>query len=73
MLIFYGTAQCEIFVDLSEEEQDGEHCGLQMKSMYGAQDASALWQDDYTQVLENAMSMKGTARPALLHNESGDF
>ena len=61
MLIFYGTAECEIYVDLSEEEQDGEHCGLQMKSMYGAQDASALWQDDYTQVLENVHEGNGAS------------
>ena len=43
------------------EEQDGERCGLLVKSMYGAQDASALWQDDNMQVLENAMHMRRAA------------
>ena len=44
------------------KEQDGGRCGLLEKTMYGTQDASALWQDDYTQVLENAIHMKGRAR-----------
>ena len=39
---FCGTAQREIYVDLPEEDQNGEHCGLLVKSMYGTQDAS-LW------------------------------
>ena len=37
---FNGRAPREIFVDLPEEEQDGEHCGLLVKSMYGTQHVS---------------------------------
>ena len=45
---------------------------LPVKSMYGTQDASALWQDDCTQVLEYAMYVERTASPALFHNKSED-
>ena len=55
-----------------KKEQDGGRCGLLEKTMYGTQDASALWQDDYTQVLENAIHMKGKASPALFHREPED-
>ena len=58
VFLFDGTAQREIYVHLPEEERDGEHCGLLVKSMYEAQDASAFWQDENTQVLEHAMCRK---------------
>ena len=70
--LFFGTAQREVYVGLLEEEQDGEHCGRQVKSMYGTQDASAIFQDDYTQVLENAVYHNGTASLALFFSESED-
>ena len=44
MLIFYGNATLEIDVDLPEEEQDVEHCGSPVKSMYGTQNAPANFQ-----------------------------
>ena len=47
--LFYETAHREVYVGLPEEEQDDEHCGRLVKSMYGTQDAFALWQEDYTQ------------------------
>ena len=63
-------AQRDICVDLPEEGQDVEHCGLLVKPMFSTQDALAIFQDDHTQVLENAMHQKGTGSPALLYNES---
>ena len=48
------------------EEQDGERCGLLVKSMYEAQDASAL-AGRHMQVLENAMHMRRAASAALFH------
>ena len=53
---FYGTAQREIHVNLPEDEEDWQIL-RSVKSMYGTQDASALWQDD-TQVLDHPMYMK---------------
>ena len=65
---FCDTAQREIYVDLPEEERSGEHCGLLVKSMYVTQDASAIFQDDYTQVLQNAVYQNGTASPTTVES-----
>ena len=64
---FYGTAPREIHVKRPEEGQD-ELCGLLVKSMYGTQDASVLWQDDHTQVFDNAMYLTRTASLALFES-----
>ena len=59
-------------MDLLEEEQIGAHCGLLVESIYQTQNASALSQDDYTQVSAHAPCHKGAASPVLFENESED-
>ena len=59
---FYQPALREIHVDLSELKQDGEHCDLQVKSVY--QEASALWQEDCTHEC-NAHEKNGESRAIL--------
>eukprot|EP00959_Pyramimonas_sp_CCMP1952_P025191 528422-Pyramimonas_sp.AAC.1 len=61
---FYGLAERTVYVELPEEEQDGVHCALLKKSMYGTQDASAIWQRDYTAVLKQDGHEAGKANPA---------
>ena len=62
---FYGKAQREIYIELPEEEQDGVHCGLCLKSWYGTQDASHIFQHHYTNILEGDGHNAGLAIPAL--------
>eukprot|EP00959_Pyramimonas_sp_CCMP1952_P219800 4595614-Pyramimonas_sp.AAC.1 len=41
--------------------------------MYGTQDASAIWQRDYTAVLEADGHKPGKANPALFYNMNADL
>eukprot|EP00971_Amphidinium_carterae_P316023 6281649-Amphidinium_carterae.1 len=52
----YGDAQRDLYVELppEDEHQEGDSepmCGLLLRSMYGTQDASQIWQKDYTKLL----------------------
>ncbi|CAK0882720.1 unnamed protein product, partial [Prorocentrum cordatum] len=69
---FYGKAERPVYIELPEQEQDGIHCGLLKKSMYGTQDASAICQWDYTGVLESDGHVAGKANPALFYNSRDD-
>ena len=40
--------------------------------MYGTQDASAIWQRDYTDVLDKEGHVAGKANPALFYNAHED-
>ena len=68
---FYGTAQRQIYVDLPEEEQDGIHCAILLKSMYGTQDASAIFQGDYAQVLQSAGYEGRKIKPSVVLQGGG--
>eukprot|EP00959_Pyramimonas_sp_CCMP1952_P279571 5845350-Pyramimonas_sp.AAC.1 len=61
---FYGKAEGPVYIELPEQEQGGIHCGLLKMSMYGTQDASAIWQRDYTGALESDGRVAGIANPA---------
>eukprot|EP00959_Pyramimonas_sp_CCMP1952_P347015 7267833-Pyramimonas_sp.AAC.1 len=69
---FYGLAERAVYVELPEEEQDGVHCALLKKSMYGTQDASAICQRDYTAVLKHDGHEAGRANPALFYGKVDD-
>ena len=43
----YGEAQRDVYVDLPEGDREEGMCALLKKSLYGTQDASAVWQHDY--------------------------
>ena len=51
---FYGVPKRRIYVELAPEDAEEGFCGLLEKSMYGCQDAPAIWQDHYTQLLFEA-------------------
>ena len=70
---FYGKAERAVYIELPDTEADGVHCGLLKKSMYGTQDASAIWQRDYTAVLEADGHKPGKANPALFYNKNIDL
>ncbi|CAK0893091.1 unnamed protein product, partial [Prorocentrum cordatum] len=69
---FYGKAQRGIFVELEEEsrkEYGEDKCGLLLKSWYGTQDASKIWQGDYTELLEENGYKAGVSCPAVFYKE----
>ncbi|CAK0864353.1 unnamed protein product, partial [Prorocentrum cordatum] len=69
---FYGKAQRRIFVELEEEsrkEYGEDKCGLLLKSWYGTQDASKIWQGDYTELLEERGYKAGMSCPAVFYKE----
>ncbi|CAK0865787.1 unnamed protein product [Prorocentrum cordatum] len=69
---FYGKAQRRIFVELEEEsrkEYGEDKCGLLLKSWYGTQDASKIWQGDYTELLEEHGYKAGVSCPAVFYKE----
>eukprot|EP00959_Pyramimonas_sp_CCMP1952_P350100 7335116-Pyramimonas_sp.AAC.1 len=61
---FYGVAKREVYVSLPEGDQQKGYCALLQRSMYGTQDASAIWQDDYTSLLEQNGFKRGRASTA---------
>ncbi|CAK0811643.1 unnamed protein product [Prorocentrum cordatum] len=69
---FYGKAQRRIFVELEEEsrkEYGEDKRGLLLKSWYGTQDASKIWQGDYTELLEEHGYKAGVSCPAVFYKE----
>ena len=73
---FYGVAEREVYVDLEQEDKDefgSDKCGLLLKSMYGTQDASAIWQRHYSSILESAGFARGRSNGAVFYKESGDI
>ncbi|CAK0850901.1 unnamed protein product [Prorocentrum cordatum] len=72
---FYGKAQRRIFVELEEEsrkEYGEDKCGLLLKSWYGTQDASKIWQGDYTELLEEHGYKAGVSCPAVFYKEEDE-
>lgn len=58
---FYGEAERDVFVELPEGDRTPGYCGRLLRSMYGARDASAIWQRSYTEVLLAAGFVKNPA------------
>ena len=72
---FYGKAQRELYVDLPDEEKKLHpgKCGRILKSWYGTQDASHVWQGDYVEVLLNAGFTRGRSNGAVFRHEAQDI
>ena len=69
---FMPKAEREVFVELPDEDpmkKEG-YIGKLERTMHGTQDASHLWQKDYTQLMGANSYIAGKANPALLHSES---
>ena len=68
---FYGRPTRRIFIQLPPEEQTGGELmrGLLEKSMYGTQDAPAIWQAHYTALLESFGFVRGKLNASVLFGE----
>ena len=71
---FVPEARRELHVELLDEDpmkQKG-FVGLLVRSMYGTQDASNLWQEDYTGTLAQRGYTPGRSNPAVFHSHRED-
>ncbi len=64
----YGEAQRNIFVTLPEGDEQEGFCGRLLKSLYGTQDASAIWQEDYTKLLLEHGFVRGSANASTFYH-----
>ncbi|CAK0798924.1 unnamed protein product, partial [Prorocentrum cordatum] len=65
------TSKCErrLFVKLPEGDPDRHtHVGLLQRTMYGTQDASHLWQKNYTDLLAKKGYVPGKTNPSIFYN-----
>ena len=61
-----------IYIELPDEDKTPgkEECGLLTKSMYGTQDAPAIWQAHYTGILESAGFKGGRSNASVFYREA---
>ena len=67
-------ARRELYVELPDEDpMKQKGCvGLLLRSMYGTQDASNLWQEDYAGTLAQRGYVPGRSNPAVFLSHRGD-
>ena len=71
---FMPKARRELYVELADEDpmKVKGFVGLLLRSMYGTQDASNLWQEGYTGTLAQRGYTPGRSNPAVVHSHRGD-
>jgi len=67
---FYGISERELYVLLPKElnpegKFGGRACSKLLRTMYGTQDASRIWQDTYKAPLEEKKYQRGTSNAAV--------
>ena len=71
---FVPKAERDIYVELPEEDEmkKAGMVGKLLRTMYGTQDASRLWQKDYTELLVANTYRAGISNPALFYSATWD-
>lgn len=72
---FMGKAEREVYIVIPDEDREGDQekmCGLLDRSMYGTQDASNIFQRDYTKLFADCGFVFGKACPAIMHHAGLD-
>ena len=62
---FYGESRRQVFTNLPEGDEEEGYCALLQKTMYGTQDASSVWQETYTKLMDAHGIKNGSAWPAI--------
>ena len=70
---FYGESRRKVYTNLPEGDESPGHCALLLKTMYGTQDASSVWQETYTELLKQNGITHGQAWPAVFCSKSRDI
>ena len=69
---FYGLSRRPVYTNLPPGREVPGKCAKLLKTMYGTQDASSVWQETYTKLLEEHGIVHGTAWPAIFDHEPTD-
>ena len=71
---FMPKAEREIYVELPNEDpmKAQGYVGILERSMYGTQDASNLWQKDYSELISEDGYVSGKSNPALFYSKELD-
>lgn len=70
---FYGRAQRKVYVTLPPGDEQEGYCAILLKTMYGTQDASHVWQQDYTDHLKTAKFEQGKAWTSTFYHPEKDI
>ena len=70
---FYGEAQREIYVTLPPGDEQEGFCAILKKTMYGTQDASHVWQQDYSNHLIKNSFKQGQAWTSVFRHDELDI
>ena len=69
---FYGLSRRPVYTNLPPGREVPGKCAKLLKTMYGTQDASSVWQETYTKLLEEHGIVHGTAWPAIFYHKPTD-
>ena len=69
---FYGRSRRELYIELPDEDATDGMVGLLQRSMYGTQDASAIWESDYIECLTAAGAIRGKSSGAIFYDPVRD-
>lgn len=69
---FYGESRRPVFTNLPEGSEQPGKCARLVRTMYGTQDASSVWQSTYTKLVEENGYVAGKGWPAIFYNEKMD-
>ena len=71
--LLWKGAKDSVNTTLPEGDEEAGTCAWLMKTMYGAQDASHVWQMDYTDRLQTRGCISGSAWTSVFRNDEADF
>ena len=69
---FYGESKRNVYTNLPEGDEQPGKCAKLVRSMYGTQDASSIWQETYSQLVKEHGIEIGTAWPAIFYDPESD-
>ena len=69
----YGRAQRERYVTLPPGAGQEGYCAILKKTMYGTQDASHVWQEDYSNHVKRKHSHQGQAWTSVFRHDELDI
>ena len=61
-----------VYIELPEEERKEGMCGLLVRSLYGEQEASSIWQEDYSSLMERNGFQRGKSNAAVFYDPVRD-
>ena len=64
---FYGVARRRVFTTLPEGREEEGYCALLQRTMYGTEDAAAIWGDTWAEHIAKKDYKVGTSNPSLIY------